>query len=53
MITKIDTPALPGTESKGGSNALLWLLGLAAVGFGVYHFYLKPQWDAEDKAKAK
>ncbi len=53
-ITKIDTPALPamGAESKGGSNALLWILGLAALGWAGYEFWWKPNQEKEKQAKS-
>lgn len=54
MITKIETGALPAMsgESKGGSNALLWILGIVAAAWAGYEFYLKPKWEEEKKSKS-
>lgn len=50
MISKFETGALAGAESKGG-NGLLYLVLAAAFAYAGYHFIIKPELDKE-KAKA-
>lgn len=48
MITKFETSSVGG-ESKGGSNTLLILLGVAVAGFLVYKFVLKPRMNKNEE----
>lgn len=47
-IAKLNTGSLPSIGGqKGSSNALLWILALGAVGYGVYHFAIKKDDDGK------
>jgi hypothetical protein len=54
MITTFDTSVAPptgGNSSEGsGSNAVLWFIGLAVVGYVAYKFVIEPEMN-KDKIK--